>query len=24
VEAETMDVTKYWTEYLVAIVEKHF
>ncbi len=24
VEAESMDMTKYWTEYLVAIVEKHF
>ncbi len=24
VEAETMEVTKYWTEYLVSIVEKHF
>ena len=24
VEAQTMEVTKYWTEYLVAIVEKHF
>ncbi len=24
VEAETMETTKYWTEYLVAIVEKHF
>ncbi|MCY7336370.1 MAG: phosphoglucosamine mutase [Chamaesiphon sp.] len=24
VEAESMDLTKYWTEYLVAIVEKHF
>jgi phosphoglucosamine mutase len=24
VEAESMETTKYWTEYLVAIVEKHF
>jgi phosphoglucosamine mutase len=24
VEAENMDATKYWTEYLVSIVEKHF
>jgi phosphoglucosamine mutase len=24
VEAETMQTTEYWTEYLVAIVEKHF
>ena len=24
VEAETMEVTQYWTGYLVAIVEKHF
>jgi phosphoglucosamine mutase len=24
VEAETMEVTKHWTEYLVSIVEKHF
>jgi phosphoglucosamine mutase len=24
VEAESMEVTKYWTEYLVAIVEQHF
>jgi phosphoglucosamine mutase len=24
VEAETMVVTKQWTEYLVSIVEKHF
>jgi phosphoglucosamine mutase len=24
VEAETMEKTKYWTEYLVSIVEKHF
>jgi phosphoglucosamine mutase len=24
VEAESMDVTKHWTEYLVSIVEKHF
>jgi phosphoglucosamine mutase len=24
VEADNMDATKYWTEYLVSIVEKHF
>jgi phosphoglucosamine mutase len=24
VEAESMEATKYWTEYLVSIVEKHF
>jgi phosphoglucosamine mutase len=24
VEAETMEATKKWTEYLVAIVEQHF
>jgi phosphoglucosamine mutase len=24
VEADNMDATKYWTEYLVSIVEQHF
>jgi hypothetical protein len=24
VEADNMDATKYWTEYLVSIIEKHF